>query len=71
MSKGGPKVSHLFFADDLLLFGEATMQQTGVMYEILDTFYRESGEKVNSMKFKIWYSPNTINRVSNHSKNFW
>lgn len=36
--RGAPKVSHLFFANDLLLFGEATVQQAANMEKILQDF---------------------------------
>lgn len=53
------KVSHLFFADDLLLFTEASSRQAKVTKEILQIFFGESGQKVNATKSKAWYSPNT------------
>lgn len=52
-------VSHLFFADDLLLFGEASVEQAHIMFDILQTFCGESGQKINGKKSRIWYSPNT------------
>ncbi|KAK3183231.1 hypothetical protein Dsin_030517 [Dipteronia sinensis] len=38
ISRGGPEVSHLFFADDLILFGQVTTSQTEIMENCLDTF---------------------------------
>lgn len=59
IGKDGLAVSHIFFADDLLLFGEASIQQAIVMFEIIQTFYGESGQRVNGRKSKIWYAPKT------------
>lgn len=52
-------ISHLFFADDLLLFGEASVHQARVMHELLRTFCGESGQRVNAAKSPIWYAPKT------------
>lgn len=58
-SRSGPRVSHLFFANDLLLFGEATSRQARVMETILQRCCMESGQKVNLEKSWICYAPNT------------
>lgn len=42
-SGGGPPLSNLFFADDLILFGEASIEQAKVMKYCLDLFYSASG----------------------------
>lgn len=39
LSRSGPPISHLFFADDLILFGEARNSQAYVMENILKAFY--------------------------------
>lgn len=43
-NRGGPKISHLF-ADDLLLTGEASMQQMEVVKDVLDRFCSHSGSE--------------------------
>ncbi|CAL8098742.1 unnamed protein product [Prunus armeniaca] len=57
-SKGGPYVSHMFFADDLILFAEATPRQAYIMKQCLDDFCRASGQVVNFEKSAIYCSPN-------------
>lgn len=62
LSRRGPKVSHLFFADDILLFGRATDKQLEVMKSSLEFFCKFSGQKVNVSKSKLYVSPN-VNEV--------
>jgi hypothetical protein len=38
VGRSGPSISHLMFADDLLLFGQATEQQMNCVTRILDQF---------------------------------
>lgn len=45
--RNGPLVSHLMFADDLLLFGEATEMQINCVTKILGNFCRMSGQQVS------------------------
>lgn len=58
-SQSGPKVSHLFFADDLMLFAEASTTQADTLKECLDLFCSLSGQAVNYDKSLIFCSPNT------------
>lgn len=59
ISRGGTGISHLFFADDLMLFGEATDLQARRMIECLNRLSNDSGLKVNLSKSQIFCSPNT------------
>lgn len=54
----GPKVSHLAFADDLLLFAEANVTQGHIIKEILNTFCVSSGQKVSLEKMRVYFSKN-------------
>lgn len=58
LSKDGPPITHLFFADDLLLFGEASTDQMGIMMHCLDTFCEASGQNVSKDKSRILVSNN-------------
>lgn len=58
-SRNGPAISHLFFADDLILFAEASVSQTDVMRECLDCFCANSGQEVSYEKSRLFCSPNT------------
>lgn len=57
--RGGLEISHIFFADDLILFAEAHTQQATVMHHCLETFCGLSGQQVNFDKSRIFCSPNT------------
>ncbi|VVA40999.1 PREDICTED: reverse mRNAase, partial [Prunus dulcis] len=63
--QGGPHISHLFFADDLILFGEATIDQAWLMKQCLDDFCQLSGQCVSFEKSMICVSPNTCSDLAN------
>ncbi|XP_031101801.1 uncharacterized protein LOC116005700 [Ipomoea triloba] len=56
--RGGIGISHLFFADDLMLFGEASEIQATTMVECLNNFSAASGLIVNLAKSTTFCSPN-------------
>ncbi|XP_074270970.1 uncharacterized protein LOC141594882 [Silene latifolia] len=47
MCKNGPRISNLFFADNMVLFAEARADQAIVIKYVLDNFCQASGEKVS------------------------
>lgn len=57
-SRGGPKISYLFFADDLLLFLEGGIDQVACIKEGLELFCKASGQHVNCQKSLMFCSPN-------------
>ncbi|CAL8992016.1 unnamed protein product [Prunus brigantina] len=62
----GPKISHLCFADDLLLFAEASTRQARVMKRCLDKFCQASGQVVSFEKSQIFCSPNVPNSLASN-----
>lgn len=58
LSRGGPQLSHICFADDLILFAEASVEQIGVIRRVLERFCKASGQKVSLEKSKIFFSSN-------------
>ena len=56
-SRGGQTFSHLFFADDLVLFAKVDLRNCTSVRETLDTFCELSGQKVSLNKSKVYFSP--------------
>ncbi|CAN1131439.1 Transposon TX1 uncharacterized 149 kDa protein [Linum perenne] len=48
LTKDGPALSHIFFADDLVLFGVAGQWQSRVICSLLNTFCAASGQMVSA-----------------------
>ena len=57
-SSNGPTFSHLFFADELLLFVRANEENCGSVREAIEEFCLLSGQRVNFSKSKVFFSPN-------------
>ncbi|KAK4270478.1 hypothetical protein QN277_023510 [Acacia crassicarpa] len=58
LCRNGPPLSHLFFADDIVLFVEASVFQAEEVKNCLDTFCMASGLKVNASKTRVFFSKN-------------
>ncbi|KAF7843938.1 putative ribonuclease H protein At1g65750 family [Senna tora] len=58
LNKGGPDISYLFFADDCVLFAEASKDQAEIMQRCLKVFRDSSGQKVSCDKTKLFCSKN-------------
>ncbi|KAL5567922.1 hypothetical protein UlMin_024497 [Ulmus minor] len=54
----GPTISHLFFADDSLLFFEAKSSACSALKEALDYYETASGQAVNLSKSAVCFGPN-------------
>uniref|UniRef100_A0A2N9G5C3 CCHC-type domain-containing protein n=1 Tax=Fagus sylvatica TaxID=28930 RepID=A0A2N9G5C3_FAGSY len=57
--RGGPRISHLFFADDSVIFCRASQHEGGVLQTILKLYERASGQKINEEKTAFFFSKNT------------
>lgn len=53
-----PKVSHLLFTDDLLLFAKATIEQAYYITHCPDQFCQVSDQKINVEKIQIFFIAN-------------
>lgn len=58
MSIHAPWISHLLFADDCIVFSEASERGADRLKEILDIYNRGSGQMVNRDKSAIPFSKN-------------
>lgn len=63
VGKKGILVSHLMFADVLLLFKEATVDQLHCVTRILNQFCKKLGQQVSQEKTKVYFSKNVTRNV--------
>ena len=54
-SRSGPSFSHVFFANDLMLFAKADYKNCEAIIEVLDNFCNLAGQKVNITKSKSFF----------------
>uniref|UniRef100_A0A2N9J135 Reverse transcriptase domain-containing protein n=1 Tax=Fagus sylvatica TaxID=28930 RepID=A0A2N9J135_FAGSY len=64
-SRTGPSFSHLFFADDLVLFAKADQKNCQSVKEVLECFCDLSGQKISLHKSKAYFSPNVFSEQCN------
>lgn len=64
ISKLGPEVTHLLFANDSLLFCEVDAGQIKCIRQILQDYEACSGKKENLEKSSIFFSKNTPQQVN-------
>jgi hypothetical protein len=60
ISRFDPKLSHIFFADDSLLFCRANVQECQKVLDILNMYELASGKKINREKTTIFFSKSTL-----------
>ncbi|KAA3458458.1 reverse transcriptase [Gossypium australe] len=62
-SRQGPAVSHLLFADDCIIFGEASHIGAKIMKGVLQDYKTCSGQCVNFSKSTVFFSPNSTEEI--------
>ena len=65
-SQSGPAFSHLFFANDLILFAKVDWVNCVAIKDVLDTFCSISGQIVSEAKSRVYFSPN-VDRATRES----
>ena len=63
--RNGPRVSHLFFANDSVLFCRAKVEECQRVLELLSVYEKGSGQKINREKTNIFFSANTHQDMQN------
>ena len=58
--RSSPTFSHLFFANDLMLFDQANLENSEAIDEVLTTFCRLSMQRVSKEKSRVLFSKNTL-----------
>lgn len=61
----GPNLSHLFFADDLVIFSRADIKLGLILKNILDQFSNISEHRVNAQKANMFFSRGVDEDLSN------
>jgi hypothetical protein len=63
-------VSHLFFADDCLLFCRATFQEWSNVMQLIQRYEQVFGQKINTTKTTIYFSCRTRSKFKDHMCSF-
>lgn len=57
VSRSSTLVTHIFFVDDLILFGQASKSTCIAILEVLNSFYAISCQSINFNKSKVFFLP--------------
>ncbi|XP_075663425.1 uncharacterized protein LOC142633021 [Castanea sativa] len=61
--KGCPRVTHLLFVNDSILFYKASAGESQELKQILQKYEAASGQKINTDKSSVFFNPNTSQEV--------
>ncbi|KAK9674045.1 hypothetical protein RND81_12G207300 [Saponaria officinalis] len=56
--RNAPFISHLFFADDTIIFSKADGNNAMAIYDAINTYEQASGQRINLSKSELLFSPN-------------
>uniref|UniRef100_A0A2N9GTN8 Reverse transcriptase domain-containing protein n=1 Tax=Fagus sylvatica TaxID=28930 RepID=A0A2N9GTN8_FAGSY len=67
-SIGGPAITHVMYADDIILFSKTNKKETTILNQCLDTYCTWSGQIVNRNKSGLVFSKYTPKPTIRHTK---
>jgi hypothetical protein len=70
-SRGGPRLTHLFFANDSILFCQASSENCRALCEILQIYEEASGQQLNRSKTSLFFTKNTSATMKQYIKNLF
>ncbi|XP_030936185.1 uncharacterized protein LOC115961328 [Quercus lobata] len=65
---GAPRISHLLFADDCIIFGKVSVDEGNRVLKVLVDHEKESGKKLNKEKTSLFFSRNTSREIQEEIK---
>ena len=66
--RGAPRISHLLFADDSIVFCRASLDEANRVMKVLEEYERDSGQRLNKEKTSLFFSKNTSREVQDQVK---
>ncbi|CAN6713710.1 unnamed protein product [Malus baccata var. baccata] len=66
MDRVGPMISHIFFADDTLIFLKAKARNCRNLVQVIDEYCSASGQQVNKSKSSVFFGGNVPDQLSLH-----